>query len=114
MTPKDTLHELLDSLEKTLVKEFLTCQKLEALTKEEQALLTAQEAGSLPALVERKEALLDEMGKLDDARRMFVGEISTMLEIKEEAPGLNSYPGHVRAGDIRKIRTLERRDQDPP
>jgi flagellar biosynthesis/type III secretory pathway chaperone len=78
--------DLINTLEDLMVKEFRVCQNLFSLTRDERSALSNSDVQSLTSLVERKEALLDELGQLDDSKRMTTQEIGTML-------GLNSQPG---------------------
>jgi flagellar biosynthesis/type III secretory pathway chaperone len=88
MVATNRSHELLNALEDVLVREFRLSQNLSVLTKEERNALMIQDVTSLLTLVERKEALLDELGQLDDSRRMIIQETSALLDIKTESPSV--------------------------
>jgi hypothetical protein len=68
--------ELQGSLEDLLVREFRACQALCAFTKEERTALTLDDVTELAALVEKKEALLDEIGLVEESRRTVVQELA--------------------------------------
>ncbi len=69
---------LLTSLESLLVKEFRTLQTLLALTREERVALTAYDCETLLTLVEQKEILLDELGRMDHQRQTTFHELMQM------------------------------------
>jgi flagellar biosynthesis/type III secretory pathway chaperone len=70
-------HELQGSLEDLLVREFRACQTLCAFTKEERAALTRDDVTQLAELVEKKEALLDEIGLVEESRRTVIQELAS-------------------------------------
>lgn len=78
----------LSLLEQTLVREFRTCQHLLALVKQERTAMITNDSHSLLDLLERKEALLDEIGRLEDQRRMYIQSVSTALDMPSETPTL--------------------------
>lgn len=68
------------TLEQLLVSQFRLLQKLiEVTQKEKEALLSEKEA--LMSLTEEKEALLDQLGMVDDERRKVVGDLARELKI---------------------------------
>jgi flagellar biosynthesis/type III secretory pathway chaperone len=109
MVANEKTLEHLNALEDVLVKEFRLCQNLHALTKDERAALAKNDVSSLLTLVERKEALLDELGQLDDSRRTLTQETSQQLGLNIESPTLTDILpaidldsatrlGHLREG----------------
>jgi hypothetical protein len=68
--------ELQGSLEDLLVREFRACQALCAYTKEERKALTIDDVSQLSELVDKKEALLDEIGLVEESRRTIVQELA--------------------------------------
>jgi hypothetical protein len=81
-------HELQGSLEDLLVREFRACQALCAFTKEERTALTKDDVIQLAALVEKKEALLDEIGLVEESRRTVVQELATEAGAPERSATL--------------------------
>lgn len=81
VTNIDKTQELTNALEDLLVKEFRIFQSLHALTREERVALSNNDVQLLLSLVERKEATLDELGRLEDSKRMTVQELATLLEL---------------------------------
>ncbi len=79
--------ELLSTLEELLVQEFRVCQSLQNLTREERKMLADLQAKRSPVpgpngdvsrlagLVEEKEILLDQLGRIEDERRMIVQDM---------------------------------------
>ena len=74
---------LLNTLEEQLVKEFRVCSRLRDLTKEERSALVSNNVSTLSSVVELKEAVLDELGRLDDARRSTTDHLSNLLGIHD-------------------------------
>lgn len=70
-----TVPTLLTSLESLLVKEFRTLQTLLALTNDERAALTSYDCEALVKLVEHKEILLDELGRMENQRQTTLHEL---------------------------------------
>jgi flagellar biosynthesis/type III secretory pathway chaperone len=68
-----------NTLEDLLVREFRACQTLLNLTKDERQALAKNDVQALSALVEQKEAWLDELGQVEDQRRMLVQEIARQI-----------------------------------
>lgn len=89
MTAANEILELVNTLEDILVKEFRSCQTLYNLTKDERVALSSNDVSSLLNVVEHKEALLDEMGQLDDARRMTTQEVKILLGLPTQSATLN-------------------------
>jgi hypothetical protein len=81
-------HELQGALEDLLVREFRACQALCAFTKEERAALTKDDATTLSELVEKKEALLDEIGLTEESRRTLIQELATETGAPEKSTTL--------------------------
>lgn len=71
--------ELLHSLESLLVEEFRLCQALDRLTLAERAALSPQQAAELLAISKRKQALLDHMIRLGNARQHLLVELACQI-----------------------------------
>jgi hypothetical protein len=76
----------LTTLEELLVREFRACQVIHALTREERQALTRNDTRAVSAAVEEKEALLDELGQVEDQRRMLAQELARELGIAGISP----------------------------
>jgi flagellar biosynthesis/type III secretory pathway chaperone len=79
---------LLIDLEGLLAREFRACQSLQSLTKEERAALIRNDTRALLAIVDEKEALLDELGRIEDDRRMTVLELDRLLDARLDPPSV--------------------------
>jgi flagellar biosynthesis/type III secretory pathway chaperone len=77
------MQALLDTLEAQLVKEFRACTDLCNLIIEERGVLLNNDTSRLAVLIESKEALLDELARLDDARRSSMDALGLILGIHE-------------------------------
>jgi flagellar biosynthesis/type III secretory pathway chaperone len=102
--------ELLSTLEELLVKEFRACQSLHTLTRaERQALsqpLSSGDIHRLCGLVEEKEVLLDQLGQLEDERRMLVGEIAAQTGLRAEQPTLAELLEFLKVPEAGRISRL--------
>jgi flagellar biosynthesis/type III secretory pathway chaperone len=76
--------ELQGSLEDLLVREFRACQALCTFTKEERKALTIDDVNQLAELVEKKEALIDEIGLVEESRRTVVQELAAETGAPEQ------------------------------
>lgn len=83
MALENGTHDLLETLEEQLVKEFRVCTRLRDLTRDERAALVVNNVEALSVLVEHKEAALDELGRLDDARRSVTDRLAALLNVHE-------------------------------
>lgn len=110
--------EPLISLEDILVKEFRVYQVLFGLTKEEREALSKNDVQLLLALVERKEALLDELGQLHETRRMKMQAVADVLGLANPSPtlaevlaalepGAAGQLGHLRAGILALMHQIQ-------
>lgn len=121
----DICPELFNGLEDLLVREFRTCQALHKLTRQERDAIAKQDARLLLALVIEKEALLDELERLEEARRSALQEAHCSLGLTVESLSLSqvcsalgqdsgSRVNHLRSGIqalIEQVRDLTRANQ---
>jgi flagellar biosynthesis/type III secretory pathway chaperone len=82
--------EHLRTFEGLLVKEFRSYQTLFNLTLEERQSLSRSDVARLLALAEHKEALLDQLGRLEESRRVLLYKL-------ERAPAPGAQPGEGAA-----------------
>ncbi|MCL4559599.1 MAG: flagellar protein FlgN [Chloroflexi bacterium] len=80
--------DMVGELEDTLVQEFRGLQSLIALAKEERALLSSRNADALMVLLGQKESLLDELGLIEERRRMVTQNVATILGMRLESSSL--------------------------
>ncbi|MEA4906609.1 MAG: flagellar protein FlgN [Chloroflexi bacterium] len=86
-------HDLLASLEDLLVQEFRTLQTLISLTKEERQYFANSNTDTLMLLVEQKETVLDQIGLMEESRRMLTQDIAGKLGVALKSSTLNElYP----------------------
>jgi len=92
---------MVNNLEDLLVKEFRTCQSIHVLTKEERQALSRYDSQSLATLVEQKEAALDELGQIEDNRRMIVQNLGIEFGLDAQSPSIAELSQHLpkEAGD---------------
>jgi flagellar biosynthesis/type III secretory pathway chaperone len=84
----DDIITMANVLEDLLVNEFRTCQTIQHLTNEERQALARYDIPSLALLVEQKEAMLDELGQIEDKRRMVVQNLSQVFGIESSSPSI--------------------------
>jgi flagellar biosynthesis/type III secretory pathway chaperone len=98
-------------LEDLLVKEFRACQLIQHISKEERQALSKNDVQALEKIVEQKEAALDELGQIEDKRRMTVQDLSqefgvltertTIAEIARQLPmDIGNRINHLREGIV--------------
>ncbi len=81
MDSAEKKQELMTALEDFLVKEFRVLQTLLNLSREERQALTKNDAMRLVTLTEEKEAILDELGQLDEGRKTVSESLAVMLAV---------------------------------
>lgn len=90
------------NLEQLLVSQFRLLQKLiEVTQKEKNALLSEKDA--LMSLTEEKEALLDQLGMVDDERRKVVGDLARELKIPGDFCSVKNLIPHLKADDGNRL-----------
>jgi len=87
--------ELLINLEDLLVREFRTLQTLIALTKEERSRFKSKDSAALMELVEQKESILDQIGLIEDSRRMVTQELARSLGMPGQSSTLRDVLSKV-------------------
>lgn len=97
---------LVTNLEELLVNEFRLCQSLHAICGEERQALIGYDISGLSRLVERKEALLDELGQIDDRRRMVVQELATLYHLTSSMPTIAEVAATLPPEPGRRIQHL--------
>lgn len=105
-TVKDLPEELLFSIEAIMVNQFRVCQSLRTLTQEERQVLLELNADALMPLVEKKEALLDELGKLEDTRRMLTDKLAQLLTISSENDNLSEILARVKSPAAERVNRI--------
>lgn len=84
--------ELMASLEDSLVREFRVLQALLSLTWEERQALSKEDISRLSPLVEEKEALLDELGQLEECRKTATESLAVILGASPAATVTELFP----------------------
>ncbi len=82
----DDIYTLVNTLEDLLVQEFRTCQTIHQLTKEERSAIAKNDLNTLSSIVEQKEVMLDELGQIEDRRRMTVQNLGNEVGLKTSSP----------------------------
>ncbi len=78
------------TLEDLLVQEFRACQSLHQLTKEERQALSKNDLSSLEMILEQKEVVLDELGQIEDRRRMVTQKLGDQIGLQHTNPTLTA------------------------
>lgn len=97
---------LLDGLEGHLVKEFRSCQAVNALAIEERLALSLNRVQDLPLLGERKIALLEELTQLERARRSAIQEAGEALGVKQPSCEVDDLLGYLDPEPARRLSRL--------
>jgi len=82
-TTKEVPEELLFSMEALMVNEFRSLQSLRTITQDERQILLDGNGNALMPLIEKKEALLDEINRLEVTRRTLADKIAQLSGIGE-------------------------------
>ncbi|KPL84126.1 hypothetical protein SE15_02825 [Thermanaerothrix daxensis] len=97
----------LETLEQVMVRQFNLLQELLGLTQAERDALYRNDAVLLMPLVERKEALLDQIVLLEDQRRMHTERLSQYLQTGiGDAPSLHQILPHVPSPRAERLQRL--------
>jgi len=97
----------LPGLEDLLAQEFRLYQDLHALTKDERQALAKNDVPALSVVVERKEAILDEMSQVAEARRAMVGELALGFGITAQFPTVADLSARLTpemSGRLKRLR----------
>lgn len=78
------------TLEDLLVQEFRTCQSLHQLTKEERQALSQNDLSALEVILEQKEVVLDELGQIEDRRRMVAQNLGDQIGLQHTTPTITA------------------------
>ncbi len=78
------------TLEDLLVQEFRACQSLHQLTQEERQALSKNDLSSLEMILEQKEVVLDELGQIEDRRRMVTQNLGDQIGLQHTNPTLTA------------------------
>lgn len=106
MNKKIAINKQLAILEELLVNEFRTCKSLQSIASNERSALVKGDVPKLNNLIEEKEVLLDQLGKIEDERRMVVYDLNQSLESKLNTPsvvGLLPQLDTITAGRLERL-----------
>lgn len=95
------------TLEDLLVQEFRTCQSLHQLTKEERRALSQNDLSALEVILEQKEVVLDELGQLEDRRRMVAQNLGDQVGLKHTNPTITAICQALNNEMGRRIRHIK-------
>ena len=102
--------EHLRAFESLLVKEFRACQTLFSLTREERQALSRSDVPRLLELAKSKEILLDQLGKLEDSRRILLHSLdnkSSSALLKGETAALAAVLGTIDKDEADRLIHLQ-------
>ena len=102
---KEEQEELFYSMEAIMVSQFRICQTLRDLSQQERKLLLDGKADELVGLVEKKEMLLDDLGKLEETRRTMTDRISQKLGFTD-IENLHDLLVRVRTSSAQRLNRL--------
>lgn len=106
MVNNDKFAADLKTLEYLLVKQFRTLQRLTDLTKKERENLLNNDADALMRLVEEKEAMLDQMGLIEDDRRKQVQSLALQLNIHSEETSVSELLPYLHKVEAERLKRL--------
>ncbi len=94
------------TLEDTLVNEFRIFQSLVDLSRQELDSLTKRDTKTLAGLVEKKEALLDELNQFEDTRQLATEDLAYISGLKTPNPTVSDiipFLDRVTAERVKRI-----------
>lgn len=98
---------LTNALEDLLVQEFRICQSLHQLTKDERQALSKNDLNSLEVILEQKEVVLDELGQIEDRRRMITQNLGDQVGLKHTDPTITAICQKLNNEAGQRIRRLK-------
>lgn len=104
---QNTVHATLAGLETILVNQFRSMQELIVVTKREREILSKNDMEALMCVVEEKEALLDQLGLMEDSRRKTIHDLELGMGIQSETSSLEDLLAHIepdQAGRLSRLR----------
>lgn len=106
MTVNPQLEEALHQIEADMVNQFRVVQALRALVQEEREDLVQRNAARLTDSVEKKESLLDELGRLEERRRQHTIKAAELCGLKDEDGSLNNLLAVLKDPMVERINHL--------
>jgi hypothetical protein len=119
MVEHDKFSADLMELEHLLVRQFRALQQLVDTTQKERAAMlendnSTREGDAVPAksgdtvmrMVEEKEALLDQLGLIEDSRRRVVEDLAVALKVQSDAGSVGALLPHLKAEDAGRLGRL--------
>jgi hypothetical protein len=105
---KQTLQDLLDSLEAILVNTFRLCESLHQITLRERQTLLESKANELISITREKGMIVTEMESNEEARQVITDELTRVLGLEGKADNLSELLGKVDAPiDTSKITRIQ-------
>jgi flagellar biosynthesis/type III secretory pathway chaperone len=98
--------EIIAKLEKLLVNQFRKLQELINITRQERETLPSNDANAIMQLVETKETILDQLSLMEDSRKMYIHELSSVLDVQIKNFSLNELLPHLGADDAARLSRL--------
>lgn len=95
------------TLEDLLVREFRACQSLHQLTKGEREALSKNDLPSLEVILEQKEVVLDELGQIEDRRRMITQKLGDQVGLQHTNPTITAICQRLNHEIGQRIRHLK-------
>jgi flagellar biosynthesis/type III secretory pathway chaperone len=103
----ESQQELLVAIEGAMVTEFRLCQSLFTLTKDERKALIEGNASVLSQIADKKELILDELGKIEQYRRMVTDRLTLSAGFGSEIKDLSDLLSRVRIKGSERISRLQ-------
>ncbi|NPV84673.1 MAG: flagellar protein FlgN [Anaerolineae bacterium] len=104
---KQNILDMFDSLEAVMVNSFRLCEFLYNLTKEERQALLEGKADDLMALAKKKETVVAEMEKSENARSKIMGQLALGLGIESKEVTLTDLLSRLEGVDAEQVQRLQ-------
>lgn len=106
MTVNPQIEEALHQIEADMVNQFRVAQALRTLVQKEREDLVQRNAAQLTDSAEKKESLLDELGRLEEHRRQHTIKAAELCGLKGEAASLNNLLATLNDPMVERINHL--------
>lgn len=107
MSEHDKFAEDLNNLENLLVRQFRSIETMIELTRKEREEMLSGKTDQLMQIVEDKEALLDQLGLLEDGRRDLIQRLALSFQVRSDTTSIKDLLPYLSAEESQRIIRME-------
>ena len=105
---KQSLQDLVDSLEAILVNTFRLCESLHQITQQERQALLEAKTDDLNRIVQQKEGIVAEVESNEKARQVVAKQLVQLLGLGDDVQSLSDLLTHIdNQVDVSKVSRLQ-------